>query len=107
MNTRVEIAYDTASNFEEFRDTLWGVADGRQIKIRDLELSHLVNILNWVRDRPRQYAAELYPLLEQELELRRLLQFSQGGQIPFKGTEGTWQLPVDIQDDSVYNCYIE
>lgn len=97
----------TANNFEEFRDVVWGVADGRKIKIRDLEIDHLVNILNWVRDRSQQYAADLYSLLEQEVNLRRMIQFSQGGLVPFKDHEGTWQLPVDICDESAYNCYVE
>ena len=80
------------NSFDEFRDTLWGSQDGRRTKIKDLDDSHLVNVLNWVADRPECYPDHLYGFLEQEANYRKLICFSSGLPIPFKNNEGRWEL---------------
>ncbi len=79
-------------NFADFREVKWGVADGRQIPIKDLAIDHLVNILNWVYDRSSIYPIELYPLLEEEAKYRTLTLFAEGKPIPKKGDDGRWHL---------------
>lgn len=96
--------------FLEFRETLWGVADGREILIKDLALDHLVNIINWVKDRPKQYNPELYPLLEQEANYRKTIQFAAGLLMPTKGEDGVWYLRAptgDIIEPSARSNYTD
>jgi len=76
----------------EFRDTLWGSSDGRETPIKDLQIDHLVNILNWIIDRPRQYPPDLYGLIVQEAQYRKTIQFAAGEPIPYQADDGRWYL---------------
>lgn len=89
-------------SWEELRETEWGVADGRKIPIKDLAIDHLVNILNWVKDRPTQYPASLLPLLEQEANFRKMAQFASGKPMPVQDLTGTWFL----QDSKTGNVVV-
>jgi len=64
--------------------------DGRHTLVKDLTNEHLVNILNWVRERPRQYNPSLHPLLEQEANYRKLMAFTANEAIPVKCEDGRW-----------------
>ena len=79
-------------NFESFRQLIWKSTDGRRVMIKDLAIDHLVNILNWVKARPTVYPADLYPMLEQEANYRKMVQCSVGEQIPSLGKDGLWYL---------------
>lgn len=70
-----------------FRETPWGVADGRRIPIKDLAIDHLVNILNWVDDR-----STIYPLLVEEANYRKVIQFASNKPVPALGSDGRWIL---------------
>jgi len=78
-------------SLEDFRNNLtWGSMDGRKTLVKDLTNEHLVNILNWVRERPRQYSPSLYPLLEREANYRKLIAFTENVAIPVKCEDGRW-----------------
>ena len=88
-------------NFEDFREMLWGSQDGRKTPIKDLDIGHLVNILNWVKARPTAYPGELYPMLVQEANYRKMMQFVAGDQIPRLGEDGLWYLTDSTTGDLV------
>jgi hypothetical protein len=79
-------------NYTEFRETItWGSEDGKSYRIPEITDSHLVNILNWIKDRPKQYPTDLYGLFEQEAMLRKLVCFAKGEPVPTKQDE-RWML---------------
>ena len=73
----------------EFRETEWGTADGRRIKIKDMELGHLVNVLNWVHD--HNYSDRIRASMIAEAEYRRLTLFAEGKPYP-REVEGRWMI---------------
>lgn len=75
----------------DFRERKWGSADGRLIKVKDLEIGHLVNILNWILDNPLGYDIGVYHLMVKEAEYRRLVQFAGNGPWP-EFVESRWVL---------------
>lgn len=79
-------------NYAEFRETMtWGSEDGKTYKIPEITDSHLVNILNWIKARPKQYSAGLYELFEEEARFRKLVCFAKDAPIPTKQDE-RWML---------------
>jgi hypothetical protein len=60
---------------EEYtRDTLWRTYDGRELPIRELEDSHILNLLNYIGrkyDLAKQYLAEADPKDDIMLEIRQ------------------------------------
>jgi len=72
--------------------TQWRSADGRSIVIKDLEASHLVNILNWIRKNKSNYSPGIYSFLEEEAKLRRLLAFTTNEPMPKKMNDGWYTL---------------
>jgi len=83
----------TYADFRELEWTSGGPGTGRPIakkKIRSLSTSHVVNILNWVKDRPAQYGPEMHGLFETEVNMRKLVSFARGHRIPTKQPDGYW-----------------
>ncbi len=79
-------------NYAEFRETMrWGSEDGKEYAIPEITDSHLVNILNWIKDRPWQYEPYLYGLFEEEARFRKVVCFAKGAPIPTKQDE-RWML---------------
>jgi len=72
-----------------WREHPWGSADGRVIKIKEMKLGHLVNVLNWVHDLPDRYRQETKDLLVREAEYRKFLGFSGKKPYPEK-IDGRW-----------------
>lgn len=70
--------------------TTWKSADGREILIKDLTDSHVVNILNWIKARSSQYQPGLYEFFEEEAALRRLYAFAEDKPMPTKLPDGTY-----------------
>jgi len=84
------------------RDTLtWGSYDGRETLIKDLDVRHLVNILNHITDSNVEASAEgvspaystrLCQLLETEAEIRIMTGWAANIGIPRQNEDGTWAL---------------
>lgn len=76
--------------------TIWGSYDGREILIKDLEVRHLVNILNHIKEineaSPGAYEPELYALMVAEAELRIMVGFAKNKGIPKRLEDGTYTL---------------
>ena len=66
------------------RDKLWRTADGRSIAVKDMELSHLVNVLNWILDNSDSYPRSVLTLMTAEANYRKLFLFAEGKEYPQK-----------------------
>lgn len=73
------------------RDTFWYSADGRKVKIKDMAIGHLVNVINWVTDNEESYQAGVKTLMEAEAEYRQLILFAEGKAYP-QVVKGRWVL---------------
>ena len=60
----------------DFRDRAWGTADGRRVKLKDMDIGHLVNVLNWVHDHDGLYGLSIREDLIKEAEYRRVFAFT-------------------------------
>ena len=65
MNTKPKIVFYS-------REATWGCADGRDIKIKDLENSHLLNIIVHIKKHFQNYNAPILNAMETEARLRKL-----------------------------------
>jgi hypothetical protein len=75
----------------EFRESKWVSADGRFARIKDLEVGHLVNVLNWIKRYPQSYPSHVYKNMVREAHYRKLILFAEGNSYPtFNGTD--WEL---------------
>jgi hypothetical protein len=73
------------------RDTEWGCQDGRWIKIRDLEDTHLANIIKHLEI--YGYNDGLRDVMIEEAVARGLKpEFLERAHIPYKNSEGKWML---------------
>ena len=95
------------------RESTWGSNDGRQIKIKDLEDRHLVNIVHFLNHSEKHKLwhrrSEYLRILNEEIKLRALPQeYVDKAPYPFKdehGTLKTWsyernrivEIPLSIQ----------
>ena len=84
-------------NHNEWRELTWtsgGPGSNyplRTRKIRLLSTSHIVNIINWVIDRPKQYNhGETLRMFETEMEIRKMISFAKGQRIPIRKPDGYW-----------------
>lgn len=78
--------------FEQFRESFWGSTDGRQTKIKDLEDTHLANIIHHCKQDPYVYGNRMIKYLMMEAEHRNLTQaFLSRAPIPWKDTDGKWK----------------
>lgn len=74
----------------DFREREWGAADGRRIKIKDMDLGHLVNVLNWVHDHDR-YSDDVRARFIAEAEYRKTFLFAEGKAYATK-IDGRWKV---------------
>jgi hypothetical protein len=74
----------------DFREREWGTADGRSIKIKDMDLGHLVNVLNWVHDHDR-YSDDTRARFIAEAEYRKTFLFAEGKPYATK-IDGRWKV---------------
>lgn len=75
----------------DFREIEWGSADGRRVKIKDMDIGHLVNVLNWVHDHALRYPDRTREQFVAEAEYRRLFDFAE--RKPYPGlVDGRWQV---------------
>lgn len=75
----------------DFRERSWGTADGRRVRLKDMEIGHLVNVLNWVHDHDGLYGSSIKEDLIKEAEHRRLFAFNACE--PYAGlVEGRWKV---------------
>lgn len=75
---------------EVYRQRTWTSAKGASKRICELDTSHVLNILNWVKLYPEQYAANTYSLFEEEVAYRMLIDFANGSPTPHKDADGQW-----------------
>ena len=55
------------------RDTIWTTVKGKRVKIRDLSSSHLMNIINFLKDKKKTEMNDVkLKTLKQELRFRKL-----------------------------------
>lgn len=64
----------------DFRERAWGTADGRRVLLKDMDIGHLVNVLNWVHDHDGVYGSSIKEDLIKEAEYRRLFAFTSNEQ---------------------------
>jgi hypothetical protein len=76
---------------EKLRELDWATADGRRIPIKDLETSHLVNVINWIIDNKNLYPVHVLDIMTNEAEYRKTLLFAEGKAYPQK-VNRRWQL---------------
>ena len=75
------------------RDMVWTTFDGRHIKIRDLEDTHVANLIDYLSHRRLSRDGELITFLKKEAKLRGLKEgFLERAQIPHKDSEGNWMI---------------
>jgi len=84
------------TQFNKYREYDWWCADGRVIKIRNLEDTHLANIISHVQQPSHPnlpvYPAWLLPVLRKEADLRKLTEvFLTRAPIPWKDVDGKWK----------------
>ena len=66
------------------RDQVWRSADGRRIVIKDMELGHLVNVINWILDNSNSYPNSILKTMVAEANYRKLILFAEGRDYPQK-----------------------
>ena len=66
------------------RDKTWRTADGRGIPIKDMQLGHLVNVINWVMDNRDSYTRDILDVMVAEANYRKTLLFAEGKDYPQK-----------------------
>lgn len=103
--TKKTIAVPLRSKDTYSRDTLWGCNDGRMIKFRDLEDTHVANIIDWTK-RTGDPKSKLVKTMQEELKIRGIShKFSDRSQIPYKNQRGKWEIwnfdtnePMEIEE---------
>lgn len=74
------------------RDSIWHSYDGRRTKIRDLEDTHLANIILHITKMPKPGDDMLMPVLKEEAKIRGLTDaFLERAQIPHR-RKNKWYL---------------
>lgn len=73
------------------REKTWRTADGRGIMVKDMELSHLVNVCNWVHDNELSYTPTIRDLMVAEAKYRQLILFAEGKEYP-QLVDGRWKI---------------
>ena len=66
------------------REKLWRTADGRSVRVMDMDLGHLVNVVNWILDNRASYTKSILDTMVAEANYRQLTLFSEGKPYPQK-----------------------
>jgi hypothetical protein len=73
------------------RESIWRTADGRLVMLKDMEDSHVVNIINWINDNSKSYPAGSVNRFIAEARYRQTILFAEGK--PYPQQVGTvWKL---------------
>lgn len=64
------------------REKTWRTADGRSIRVMDMDLGHLVNVVNWILDNPDSYPLSSLELMVAEANYRKTFLFAEGSAYP-------------------------
>jgi hypothetical protein len=64
------------------REKIWRTADGRGIAIKDMELGHLVNVINWIADNRDSYPKSILDTMIAEAKYRQPFLFAEGKAYP-------------------------
>ena len=65
-------------------DTYWRTADGRGVKVTEMDLGHLVNVINWIIDNPDAYGPSTLERMVIEADNRKTVLFAQAKPYPQK-----------------------
>lgn len=76
---------------ETWQDKVWRTADGRQVKLKDMDLGHLVNVINWINDNTESYGFSTKQAILKEVQYRQTILFSQGKPYPQK-VGASWKI---------------
>jgi hypothetical protein len=60
----------------------WRTADGKSILIQDMQLGHLVNVINWVSDNLSMYGHPVLNTMIEEAQTRQMTLFANGSPYP-------------------------
>ena len=64
--------------------TTWRTADGRSVPIKDMDLGHLVNVINWIIDNREVYPKNVLDVMIEEANYRKVFLFAEGRDYPRK-----------------------
>lgn len=64
------------------KESMWHTADGRSIRIAEMTLSHLVNVINWIGANPSSYRPRILEVMVNEVKARQVLLFAEGKEYP-------------------------
>jgi len=64
------------------REKSWRTADGRAVMVKDMQLGHLVNVINWILDNPHSYPASSLALMIAEANYRQPFLFANSEPYP-------------------------
>lgn len=64
------------------REKTWRTADGRAIAVKDMELGHLVNVINWITDNSTSYPKSILGIMVAEAKYRQTFLFAEGKAYP-------------------------
>ena len=62
--------------------TTWRTADGRSVPIKDMDLGHLVNVINWIIDNREVYTKNVLDAMIEEANYRKVFLFAEGKDYP-------------------------
>lgn len=75
----------------QFREVKWETANGRVLPIREVEDTHLANIILHCQNKPSVYGEDLVTMLKQEATSRGLTDyFLSRAPIPYRRSTGKW-----------------
>lgn len=77
--------------YYDFADTEWGRADGTRVRIRDMDVGHLVNVLNWVHDHRARYSDRIREGFVAHAKTLQLAGFMEGKPYP-QLVDGRWKV---------------
>ena len=77
---------------------IWTTHAGKQAPLKDLEDSHLANILDWWKQNDFEGENPLYPVVMKLIKERGLTQeYLDRAQIPYKNENDKWEICKDHQ----------
>lgn len=77
-------------DYTVIENLFWTSADGKTVNIGSMSTAHLVNVLNWVSDRPEQYNSSILPQLEYFALTKAVVLFADKKDYPHRHESGRW-----------------